>query len=343
MPHELLHGEKQSLKMNINFRQQPELQLNYKGTAKQNSNEPLQRGGTYFVCRHSPHPKNVCHIKGLNDAPVCFVRDRGYNEGHFVMPGPAYNQPHRHLGNTADKIFPNNTLPALVTEGVGVTLPHLTKDEGAELKSQGRNTPLLRKKDEPLTKYLEDRPQSRASQDLHLLPLQRTHYKENFKENMNYAPSYLDQEIKILEKLCDILQTDTIGGIQKWLSKASVRDKEFVSNFIRSDMTSRDLLYFKPIVQPESELPNIQALLRGQKGTPNEGSRVRTSSQASLVSRGSRPDTEISHLFAKRGKIDENEEDLPSSSANPSSSTQSAFSAQNNNLLLYHKTRLKKT
>ncbi|XP_026528412.1 uncharacterized protein C4orf17 homolog [Notechis scutatus] len=309
--------------MNINFRQQPELQLSYKGTARQSSNEPFQRGGTYFACRHSPHPKNVCHIKGLNDAPICFVRDRGYNDGHFIMPGPTYSQPYRHLGTAADKIFPNNTLPALITEGVGVTLPHLAKNEFEEMRNQARNTPLLRKKDEPLMKYLGDHPQSRTSQDLQLVPIQRMHHKENFRENINYTPSYLDREIKVLEKLCDILQTDTIGGIQRWLSKASVKEKEFVSNFIRSDMTSRDLLYYKPTAQTESEVPNIQALLRGQKGTPNE-------------------DTEKSNLFAKRGKIDENEEDLPSSSAKHSSGCQS-FSTQNSSHLLYRKSRLRKT
>ncbi|XP_070804592.1 uncharacterized protein C4orf17 homolog [Pituophis catenifer annectens] len=328
--------------MNINFRQQPELQLSYKGTARQSSNEPFQRGGTYFVCRHSPHPKNVCHIKGLNDAPVCFVRDREYNDGHFIMPGPAYGPPYRHLGTAADKNFPNNTLPALIPEVVGTTLPHLAKDECAELGNQARNTPLLRKKDEPLTKYLGDRPQTRTSQDLHLFPLQRVHHKENFRENMNYTPSYLDQEIKVLEKLCDILQTDTIGGIQSWLSKASVKEKEFVSNFIRSDMTSRDLLYYRPAARIENDVPNIQALLRGQKGTPNEGSRIRTSSQGSLASKVSRPDSEKSNLFAKRGKIDGNEEDLPNSSTKHLSGPQSSFSTQNSTHLLYRKSRLRK-
>ncbi|XP_070614058.1 uncharacterized protein C4orf17 homolog [Erythrolamprus reginae] len=327
--------------MNINFRQQPELQLNYKGSARQNSNE--QRGGAYFVCRHSPHPKNVCHIKGLNDAPVCFVRDRGYNEGNLILPGLAYNQPYRQHGSTADKIFPNNALPGLIPEAVGTTLPHLTKDEFAELRNKARNTPVLRKKDEPLTKYLEDRPQTRTSPDLHLFPLQKTHHKQNFKENMNYSPHYLDQEIKVLEKLCDILQTDTIGGIQKWLAKANVKEKEFVSHFIHSDMTSRDLLYYKPTTQIESEIPNIQDLLRGQKGTPFDGSRVRTASQGSLVSKGSRPDTERSYLFANRGKIDEQEENLPSTSAKHSSDLQSDFPTQNSTHLLYRKARFRKT
>ncbi|XP_039217246.1 uncharacterized protein C4orf17 homolog isoform X2 [Crotalus tigris] len=268
--------------MNINFRQQPELLMN-KGNAGKRSNEPVQRAGTYFVCRHSPHPKNVCHIKGLNDVPVCFVRDRGYNEGHFTMPGPAYSQPYRPVRTPADKIFPNNALPSLIPEGDGANLPHLTKDEFAELKNQAGNTPLLKRKDEPLTKYLGDHPQSRTSRDLHLFPLPRMHHKENFRENINYVPSYLDQEIKVLEKLCDILQTDTLGGIQKWLLKASVKEKEFVSNFIRSDMTGRDLLNYMPTGQIESEVPNIQALLRGQKGTPNEGSRIRLSLQCDAV------------------------------------------------------------
>ncbi|KAM6439978.1 uncharacterized protein C4orf17 homolog isoform 2-T3 [Liasis olivaceus] len=337
--------KKQSFKMNINFRPQPEPQLNYKGTPKQRSNDPMQGTRTYFVCRHSPHPKTVCHIKGLNDVPICVVRDQAYNEGHFIIPSPEHSQLYRRVGTATDKTFPSNALPSLIPGATRANLPYLNKDEFAELKKRAGNTPLLKKKDDPLQKYLGDRPKSKTYQDLQLFSYQGMHHKPDIREDINYTPNYLDQEIKVLEKLCDILQTDTLAEIQKWLSKASVKEKEFVSSFIHSDMTSRDLLNYKPTPQIESEAPNIQALLRAQKGTLNKGYRLRTSSQESLASKGSRPETERSNLLAKREKINGNVslEDLPSSPAKRSASPESALETQTSTHLLYRKALSKRT
>ncbi|XP_063166804.1 uncharacterized protein C4orf17 homolog [Candoia aspera] len=316
--------------MNINFRSQPEPQLNYKGTTRQKSSDPIQGTRTYFVCRHSPHPKTVCHIKGLNDAPICVVRDRAYNERHFITPGSEHSQPYGHVGTAADKTFPSNALPSLIPGQIKANVPHLTGNEFAELTKRAENTPLLKKRDDPLRKYLGDRPQSRTAQDLHLFPL----HKPDIRGNINYTPHYLDQEIKVLEKLCDILQADTVADIRKWISKASVKEKEFVSNFIRSDMTSRDLLNYKQTPQIESEAPNIQALLRAQKGTPTECYRARFLSE-----------TERSNLLAKTEKINENVplQDLPSSPAKPSSNPQSPLSTQTSTHLLYRKALSKRT
>uniref|UniRef100_A0A8D1A9M0 Uncharacterized protein n=1 Tax=Sus scrofa TaxID=9823 RepID=A0A8D1A9M0_PIG len=33
------------------------------------------RNGNCFLVRHTPHPRRVCHIKGLNNIPICNVND----------------------------------------------------------------------------------------------------------------------------------------------------------------------------------------------------------------------------------------------------------------------------
>ncbi|XP_075854718.1 uncharacterized protein C4orf17 homolog isoform X2 [Microcebus murinus] len=33
------------------------------------------RNESYFLVRHTPHPRRVCHIKGLNNVPICTVND----------------------------------------------------------------------------------------------------------------------------------------------------------------------------------------------------------------------------------------------------------------------------
>ncbi|KAL5249021.1 hypothetical protein ACHWQZ_G018015 [Mnemiopsis leidyi] len=52
-----------------------------------------------LVRRHNPHARRVCHIKGLNDVPVCVVRDElnaEWENRFIVSPGslaPAYSKP----------------------------------------------------------------------------------------------------------------------------------------------------------------------------------------------------------------------------------------------------------
>ncbi|XP_063689705.1 uncharacterized protein C4orf17 homolog isoform X5 [Bolinopsis microptera] len=52
-----------------------------------------------LVRRHNPHARRVCHIKGLNDVPVCVVRDElnaEWENRFIVSPGslaPAFSKP----------------------------------------------------------------------------------------------------------------------------------------------------------------------------------------------------------------------------------------------------------
>jgi len=54
-----------------------------------------------LVRRHNPHARRVCHIKGLNDVPVCVVRDElnaEWENRFIVSPGslaPTYPRQHR--------------------------------------------------------------------------------------------------------------------------------------------------------------------------------------------------------------------------------------------------------
>lgn len=63
---------------------------------------------------------------------------------------------------------------------------------------------------------------------------------------------------------------DKIYGTQSCLEMSTslhVSEKEFVSHFIRSDMTSRDLLNYQQRAQDENEaeILNLQAIMKGAK------------------------------------------------------------------------------
>ncbi|XP_072857990.2 uncharacterized protein C4orf17 homolog [Pogona vitticeps] len=329
--------------MNINFKAQPEPQLTPYGKT------------TYFACRHTPHPKTVCHMKGLNDTPVCVVKDRGYNEGHFIIPGPDHGQFYRNAGTAADNSLPRTTLPNLVQIQRREDVTDHARDEIVDLTKRAGNTPLLKRKDDPLRKYLGDRPHSRTAPDHRLSSGQAMRYRPEITENFNYTPSYLEHEIKILEKLRDILQTDSLAEIQEWLGKATLQEKEFVSNFIRADITSRELLNYqqKPQKENEAERLNLQSMLKNQQavqqGTADDTNQVRTPSQIPATNKGSKQDKDRGRLLSRTGKIRIPTSDhLPlehstSRSTVHGSQAYSPASSQNSTQLLYSKSRSKRS
>nr|XP_060635164.1 uncharacterized protein C4orf17 homolog [Anolis sagrei ordinatus] len=314
--------------MNINFKAQPEPELTPYGKA------------TYFVCRHTPHPKTVCHIKGLNDAPICTVKDRGINEGHVILPGPTYNQLYKHTGITGDASVPRNTLPNLPT----LKTEQFMRDE---ITRKIPNTPMLKQKDDLMRKFPGDR-----ATDRRLSPGQAMRYRPEITENFNYAPTYLEYEIQILEKLRDILQTDSLAEIQNWLSKATIKEKEFVSNFIRADVTTRDLLNYQQKPEKESEVQNLnlRALLKSQKVQKrilDEDNQARTSTQGSETGKDSRAERGKHHsLSSEKIRIPTSEdvplEDTPSRQPTRQSLPHSRASLQTSSQLLYRKSRSKR-
>uniref|UniRef100_A0A8C6QPH5 RIKEN cDNA 4930579F01 gene n=1 Tax=Nannospalax galili TaxID=1026970 RepID=A0A8C6QPH5_NANGA len=66
--------------------------------------------------------------------------------------------------------------------------------------------------------------------------------KTDVKDSTMCIPNYLDQEIKIPGKLCDILQTDSLAEVLEWLLHASTAEKEWVSALVHSELADINLL-----------------------------------------------------------------------------------------------------
>ncbi|XP_074849657.1 uncharacterized protein C4orf17 homolog isoform X2 [Carettochelys insculpta] len=261
--------------MNINFKQHPEPEFNDKVIRQKSQSESPSgwTSGTYFLSRHIPHPRTVCHIQGLNNAPVCVVRDaRSFSRPHqavnkILIPQRERELQHELTRQDMDEPSANSTMLSLQA------YPHIGKgprrpgsqpgrEEVTEFSKRVRDSlALLRKEDllkkPPARSLTAAGHEMRPSLTCPSSPGRFTHYKPEVRENINYAPSYLDQEIKVLEKLRDILQTDSLAEIQEWLSRASIREKEFVSNLIRSEMTSRDLLNYQQNTPKENAVENL--------------------------------------------------------------------------------------
>ncbi|CAM4545558.1 unnamed protein product [Eretmochelys imbricata] len=313
--------------MNINFKQQPQPQFNYRAVTQGSlSDTPFGRAtGTYFLSRHIPHPRAVCHIQGLNNAPVCVVRDAGsLSRPHqaaskILIPQREYDQQHGLTGQgvgTPSSSSITLSLQAYPHIGKGPSRPSSQpgREEMAEFSKRTRDSLALLRKEDPLKKQ-PGRPLTAVGHEIHPSSLTRPssparfmHYKPEVRENINYVPNYLDQEIKVLEKLRDILQTDSLAEIQEWLSRASIREKEFVSNLIRSEMTSRDLLNYRQNTPKESAVENLNVHDTMKPShipwtePREEANKFRPSSKASEASKGTEQERERDGHLSTRGE-----------------------------------------
>ncbi|XP_032752505.1 uncharacterized protein C4orf17 homolog [Rattus rattus] len=112
-----------------------------------------------------------------------------------------------------------------------------------------RDNPLVNKKDEykPKKPLVASRMCSGAASPSS--DVMNTRINRN--ENTVCIPNYLDQEIKILLKLCDILHTDSLTEVLDWLLQASNKEKEWLSALIHSELSEINLLTRHRVNTPE--------------------------------------------------------------------------------------------
>ncbi|XP_031231504.1 uncharacterized protein C4orf17 homolog isoform X2 [Mastomys coucha] len=108
--------------------------------------------------------------------------------------------------------------------------------KSSQYSKTSRDNPLVKNKDEYKAKspLASSRPYFVASDVMST--------KMDGQENTVRIPNYLDQEIKILAKLSDILHTDSLTEVLDWLLQASTKEKEWVSALIHTELAERNLL-----------------------------------------------------------------------------------------------------
>ncbi|XP_006893171.1 PREDICTED: uncharacterized protein C4orf17 homolog [Elephantulus edwardii] len=210
---------------------------------EQKNSPYVARNGNCFLVRHTPHPRRVCHIKGLNNIPICTVND---DESSFRTPWSA-----GHLEKEEAPYARSNYSPSTsaVESPVRVVspFPDSTKvpprpqsepyKKIKECFKTSSENPLAIKKEEvkPRSSPSPVKPCSSASSIV-------SEVMNTKKDNTVCIPNYLDQEIKILAKLCDILHTDSLAEILQWLTHASSKEKEWVSALVHAELAEINLM-----------------------------------------------------------------------------------------------------
>ncbi|XP_015278727.1 PREDICTED: protein TBATA [Gekko japonicus] len=194
-----------------------------------------------FFSRHNPHPHRVIHIQGLNGALVCKVNDE-WSEQTMLPPPPVIKSQFRTSvpGDPGVQMPIGDPQPFPVPMLTIGSLSDAWRDELRELAARLRAASFTEKRETTQklkreTQYSEETgrlipPSSRATTHH---SSRRVHRNDAKNKDKDPVLSFQDQELIILELLCQILQTDSLTAIQHWLLTAGQKEKNLVMGLLQ--------------------------------------------------------------------------------------------------------------
>uniref|UniRef100_H3AYB9 Thymus, brain and testes associated n=1 Tax=Latimeria chalumnae TaxID=7897 RepID=H3AYB9_LATCH len=208
-----------------------------------------------FFSRHNPHPHRVTHIQGNNGTTHKF--SQVYNQGRNITLVLIVNQDSKlsdpsNFGAVPRVTICNSTsnkVPCLVF--APVPFSEAWREELRELTTKVCLSPST----EPQQKKEEvvHRTTQYSAQTGRIIPpssrfasrhASRQAYRNNARNKNKFtAPPIKDQELLVLELLCQILQTDSLSSVQQWLLSAGQREKDLVMGMIQTAMSNSQFNY----------------------------------------------------------------------------------------------------
>ncbi|CAJ1080303.1 protein TBATA [Xyrichtys novacula] len=198
-----------------------------------------------FFSRHNPHPHRVRHIQGLNGHPVCMVRDDWYVTSS-LFPHPLLKS--QVFRKAADPLaaFPlaknlygtgsNKNRSALFSEAWKDELKDLAAK--VSLASQAQKD---KKEEQPEGEVVRRQTQYSAETGRIIPPSSKSYQRRSHSQRLMYPQPLQDQELMVLELLCQILQTDSLSAVQQWLLLAGQREKDLVMRMLKQALDGVDL------------------------------------------------------------------------------------------------------
>ncbi|XP_048360869.1 protein TBATA isoform X2 [Sphaerodactylus townsendi] len=192
-----------------------------------------------FFSRHNPHPHQVTHIQGLNGALVCKVNDEWCEQVMLPCHPTVKSQFHTSIWRRPGIQTPIGDPQPLPVPRLPIgSLSDAWRDELRELTAKLRAASFTEKKEtkpQRKTQYSEETgrlipPSSRATTHHSSRWVRQNNAKNNNEDSLL---SFQDQELIVLELLCQILQTDSLTAIQHWLLTAGQKEKNLVMGLLQ--------------------------------------------------------------------------------------------------------------
>ncbi|XP_059893646.1 protein TBATA isoform X1 [Gadus macrocephalus] len=247
-----------------------------------------------FFSRHNPHPNRVTHIQGLNGNLVCTVRDDwGVTTSLFPHPLIKSQTGFRACPLPLGPLSPYGSFSHQKKTGL---LPEAWREELKELAvkvnlaSRAKNT-LKPPMDEPARRKTQY-----SARTGRIIPPSAQAYQRrtSTQRQAHHAQPLYHQELLVLEVLSQILQTDSLSQVQRWLLLAGQREKDLVMGMIQQAMVDLkalghhgDIEHFEPL-HPCSTTLSTQGSLSDQAHRKQQGSSLSHAKRSSTEDRPER-------------------------------------------------------
>ncbi|KAG5262765.1 hypothetical protein AALO_G00278650 [Alosa alosa] len=201
-----------------------------------------------FFSRHNPHPQRVTHISGLNGNPVCMVNDDWYVNSplcpHPLIAGRVKTShrgplPMHHFGFHLQQLG-SKAGAALLSDAWKEELKDITAKVSMSTQAQDR------REQQRADRTASGRKTQYSAQTGRILPpptRSMGRYSTTtslHRRTSTCAPApmqpFQDQELMVLELLCQILQTDSLHLLQQWLLFARQQEKDLVMGLLQQAM-----------------------------------------------------------------------------------------------------------
>nr|XP_046234289.1 protein TBATA [Scatophagus argus] len=198
-----------------------------------------------FFSRHNPHPNRVRHIQGLNGRPVCMVRDDWYVTSS-LFPHPLLKS--HVLRKATDPSFAlpltQNLYGVSGNKSKSALFSEAWRDELKELAAKVRLSSQAQKdknEEQPTEEFARRKTQYSAETGRIVPPSSKSYQRRSYSQRLVNPQPLHDQELMVLELLCQILQTDSLSTVQQWLLLAGQREKDLVMGLIKQGLVGVDL------------------------------------------------------------------------------------------------------
>ncbi|KAK2820490.1 hypothetical protein Q5P01_023449 [Channa striata] len=181
-----------------------------------------------FFSRHNPHPNRVKHIQGLNGRPVCTVRDDWFvTSSLFPHPLLKSHMFRRAPEQSFDFPLAQSLYGVSGSKNKSALFSEAWRDELKELAAKVNltsQTKKEKKEDQPVEELVRRKTQYSAATGRIIPPATRS--RRSHSHPLAYPQPFHDQELMVLELLCQILQTDSLSTVQQWLLLSGQREKD---------------------------------------------------------------------------------------------------------------------
>ncbi|XP_067285925.1 protein TBATA [Pseudorasbora parva] len=198
-----------------------------------------------FFSRHNPHPHRVRHMQGLNGKPVCMVNDDWYGFTP-LCPHPLIKSQVSFSGSRSSAFL----TPEIGSDRSGPRAALVSESWREELKDLATKVSVLAaaetqhdKREKPQDEEAPRRKTQYSAQSGRIIPASSWGAKKRSSRTSHkrlgiqrWQTQAETAEIKVLELLCQILQTDSLSMVQQWLLLASDKEKELVQGLLQQAM-----------------------------------------------------------------------------------------------------------